>query len=329
MNFIKEFVCEKLPTANCHASTVLPLENGDVIVAWFGGSKEGNPDVNIWYAVRHDGVFSKPKEISVSSEISHWNPVLFELPGGKTALFFKVGKKIKEWKTYICYSFDGGKTFSEPVELIKGDKTGGRGPVKNKCITLSSGRILAPSSSEKRGWKCFVDISDDNGQTWIRSKFIKTESVFPLFNKDNGFSFNKIKMIQPTLWESKPGFVHMLTRTSCGKIYRSDSTDYGNSWCRAYPTELPNNNSGIDIVKVPDGRLFLVSNPVAENWGERSPLTIKVSLDNGDTFTDWITLEEKKKDSEFSYPAITFRNGKLYVTYTWERLNIAYWEIEI
>ncbi len=329
MNCKKEFVCRHLPTVNCHASTVLPLDNGRVIVAWFGGTKEGNPDVNIWYAIRKDGVFSKPKEISVSSKLPHWNPVLSELPDGRIALYFKVGKKIKKWKTYVCYFSDGADTFTEPIELVKEDKSGGRGPVKNKCIILSNGRILAPASSEKRGWRCFVDISDDDGKSWNRSRYIKTEAVFALLNKENGYTRNKIKMIQPTLWESEPGKVHMFTRTASGRIYRSDSEDYGNTWCEAYPTELPNNNSGIDLVKAPKGRLFLVSNPVSENWGERSPLTVQISDNYGKSFSDFLTLEKEKTDSEFSYPAITYLDNKLYITYTWERLNIAYWEIEI
>ena len=28
------------PTEDCHASTVLPLENGNVVAAWFAGTKE-------------------------------------------------------------------------------------------------------------------------------------------------------------------------------------------------------------------------------------------------------------------------------------------------
>ena len=135
-------------------------------------------------------------------------------------------------------------------------------------------------------------------------------------------------MIQPTLWESALGKVHMLTRTSVGRIYRSDSEDYGESWCEAYPTCLPNNNSGIDLVAVPDGTLFLVSNPVGENWGERSPLTLSKSEDNGKSWETVLTLEEEKIDSEFSYPAIEYFNGSLYITYTYERTNVAFWKIE-
>ena len=42
-----------------------------------------------------------------------------------------------------------------------------------------------------------------------------------------------------------------------------------------------------------------------------------------------MTLEEEKKDSEFSYPAIEYKNGCLYITYTYERLNVAFWRIEL
>ncbi len=329
MKATKEFVCENMPTANCHASTVLPLENGRTVCAWFGGTKEGKEDVDIWYSVKENGVFSYPVKLSENALVPHWNPVLFEHTDGKISLFFKVGKNIPRWRTFRSFSADGGKTFSAPEELVRNDRSGGRGPVKNKCIRLSNGRILAPASYEHTGWNCFVDISDDDGYTFRKSKRIKTEYCTPVFNSQNGFCKNKIPMIQPTLWESENGGVHMFTRTAAGRIYRSDSNDYGETWCEAYPTELPNNNSGIDVATSPDGRLFLVSNPVSENWGERSPLTLQVSEDNGKTFGLLLTLEEEKKDSEFSYPAIVYRDNALHITYTWERKKIAYWKIEI
>ncbi len=329
MTVNKEFVRRNMPTANCHASTVLPLDNGNIIAAWFGGTKEGNSDVDIWYSLKTADGFQPPKQISAGANVPHWNPVLFSHTDGRISLFFKFGKKIPKWKTYRCVSEDGGLTFGEPRLLVPGDTSGGRGPVKNKCIRLSSGRILAPASSEKHGWNCFIDISDDDSITFSKKAKINTEYVFPLKNKKNGFSRNKIPMIQPTLWESSPGTVHAMMRTSAGWIYRSDSHDSGETWCEAYSTGLPNNNSGIDAVMITDGRLFLVSNPVGDNWGERSPLTLQVSYDNGKTFETVLTLEEEKKDSEFSYPAVTYLNGRLYVTYTWERLNIVCCEIEL
>lgn len=325
----KQFVCDKLPTFNCHASTVLPLENGNVVIAWFGGSKEGKKDVDIWYTVKDENGFCKPVRMSKARAVPHWNPVLFQRKNGEIVLFFKVGNNIPYWRTFYAVSNDGGYTFSEPKELVKGDKSGGRGPVKNKCLRLENGRILAPASTEHHGWICFTDISDDDGKTFRKSKRVMTEYESPVFNTLNGFSKNKIPMIQPTLWEDKDGIIHMFTRTAVGKIYRSDSTDKGETWCEAYPTDLPNNNSGIDLVKVPNGDIYLVSNPVSENWGERSPLTLSVSKDNGNTFKCIMTLEEEKLDSEFSYPAIVYMNGALHISYTWERKNVAYWKIEL
>lgn len=329
MKYKKIFVCDKLPTDNCHASTILPLENGKVICAWFGGTKEGKDDVDIWYSIKDGSSFSTPIKVSKQKDVPHWNPVLFEHNDNSISLFFKVGKNIPYWKTFRVISKDEGKTFSEAAELVKGDKSGGRGPVKNKCIRLSDGRILAPASTEHTGWISFVDISDDDGYTWHKSKRVKTEYCAPILNYKNGNSRNKIPMIQPTLWEDKDGIIHMLTRTAVGKIYKSDSYDRGETWCEAYPTDLPNNNSGIDLTIVPDGRIFLVSNPISENWGERSPLTLSVSEDNGNSFKTIYTFEEEKIDSEFSYPAIVYRNNKLHISYTWERTNIAYWEIEL
>lgn len=329
MKYIKEFVCNPLPTPNCHATTVLPLPDGTVITAWFGGTKEGTSDVDIWYSRRDENGWSEPKTVCYKKHIPHWNPVLFLRENGEVILYFKVGKNIPPWRTFAAISTDGGRTFGKPFELVSGDRSGGRGPVKNKCIRLSDGRILAPASTELRGWYCFVDTSFDDGLTWKKSEKIKTERTAPILNSLNAFTSNLIPMIQPTLWESENGKVHMLTRTPVGKAYRSDSDDYGETWCQAYPTVLPNNNSGLDVVKVPDGSLYLLSNPVSENWGERSPLTLQKSTDNGETWETVLTLEEEKIDSEFSYPSIHYLNGSLYVPYTYERLNVAFWKIDL
>ncbi len=328
MKIEKEFVCEELPTRNCHASTVLPLPDGNIVCAWFGGSREGRDDVDIWYAVKDKNGFSQPQKLSADPETAHWNPVLFLRKNGEICLFFKVGKRIAFWRTYISISTDGGRTFSEPEELVKGDRSGGRGPVKNKCLRLKSGRILAPASTEHTGWICFTDISDDDGKTWKKSKRVKTEYCPSIINSGNGFSTNKIPMIQPSLWETEPGTVHMFTRTAAGKIYRSDSTDSGETWCKAYPTDMPNNNSGLDLVKTPDGNLYLVSNPVSENKGKRSPLTLSVSRDGGKSF-ELVTVLEDEPGKEFSYPAIEYYNGALHITYTWKRHNVVYVKVTL
>lgn len=321
-NYIREEIF--LPDTvmnNCHASTVLPLPNGNVVSAWFGGSKEGNDDVKIWVSIRENGKWTTPYAVFVEGEeLPHWNPVLFLRKNGEIILYFKYGKPIPKWVTYYAVSKDGGKSFSQPKVLVENDTDGGRGPVKNKCIRLENGKVLAPASKEsQRGsWRCFVDISNDDGLTFAHSNFIlrPKNKLLP------------VNMIQPTLWEDENG-VHMLVRTNAGKIYKSDSRDGGATWCKAYPTDMPNPNSGIDVVKLENGTLVLIMNPISENWGDRAPLILMYSTDGGNSFTKFFKCESITGDHEFSYPAITATGNTLHITYTYERKTIIYQKIEL
>ncbi len=319
---VKEFIYPpKSVTNSCHASTVLPLSDGTVVAAWFGGSSEGNDDVKIWVSRRVNEKWEKPYSVSVMGEaLPHWNPVLFLRENGEIVLYFKYGKPIPKWVTYFAVSKDNGKTFSTPEILVEGDNDGGRGPVKNKAIRLSDGRVIAPASKESLlgSWKCFVDISEDDGRTFTHSNFI-------LRPKKNGKTVN---MIQPTLWEDEKG-IHALLRTNMGHIYRSDSKDGGYTWCKAYETPMGNPNSGIDIVKMDNGTLVLIMNPIFENWGDRAPLVLLQSQDGGETFTELFTCEETTGDHEFSYPAITAMGDTLHITYTHEREGIVYQQISV
>lgn len=323
---VKKYIREeiyppKAVTESCHASTVLPLPDGSVVAAWFGGSKEGNDDVKIWVSIRENGKWAEPYSIQVKGEsLPHWNPVLHLRENGEIILYFKYGKPIPKWVTYYCISEDGGKSFSEPQILVPGDSDGGRGPVKNKAIRLKDGTVVAPASKEslKKSWKCFVDISKDDGLTFEHSNFV-------LRSKKN---LRPVNMIQPTLWEDENG-LHMLIRTNAGRIYKSDSKDGGKTWCKAYETEMPNPNSGIDVVKLNNGVLILIMNPISENWGDRAPLVLMYSEDNGKTFTEFFKCESITGDHEFSYPAITAVDNTLHITYTYERETIIYQKVEI
>jgi len=328
------FVFDASPTPMCHASTILPLCDGRVLAAWFGGSREGEDDVAIWSAIRIRKRWSNPRVIMQGAEPC-WNPVLHDLGNGHVALYYKVGREISRWRTLVSYSNDLGDTWSLPEELVSGDE-GGRGPVRSKVIRLQSGRLLAPASIEHGIWEAFVDRSDDNGENWIKSNYIGidrlhyTEGERTSVDSDievDEQSFYGRGVIQPTLWESKPGCVHMLLRSTQRRIYRSDSEDGGAVWRPAYKTSLPNNNSGIDLVCLDNGALVLAYNPIDINWGPRSPLTLAVSTDNGAAWSDFLILDSGV--GEFAYPAVTALENTLHITYTWKRKNIAYWQIAL
>lgn len=324
---------DEIPFKSCHASNIVVLPDGSIFSVWFAGSEEGADDVKIWGAKRRNGIWGSPQIITRDEEIPHWNPVLFVEQDGTVVLFYKKGREIASWQTWITESKDCCENWSKPKELVPND-FGGRGPVRNKVIRLSNNRWIAPASVENGEWRCFADYSDDNGVTWHKGNEIFADlkdehTVSPEFRNIpvSEQSYSGRGVIQPTLWESEAGKVHMLMRSSEGFIYKSDSEDYGSTWCEGYKTVLPNNNSGIDLTKIPDGRIFLVYNPVGVNWGPRYPLELAVSDDNAKTWRNILTLEEKP--GEYSYPAVICRDNSLLITYTYKRQNIAFWKVDI
>lgn len=324
---------EKVDFKICHASNVCCLADGSMLAAWFAGEKEGSDDISIWAARKVNGKWSDPVRVAHDINEPHWNPVIYCKPDGEVMLFYKVGRNISQWYTNVRTSKDNGVTWSDCHELVPGDR-GGRGPVRCKVITLSNGTMLAGASTEEGIWRAYADASYDGGKTWNLSDAITIDVTYDGENtaEDSDIqvsaqSFYGRGVIQPTLWESQPGMVHMLLRSTEEKIYRADSEDYGKTWSKAYETVLPNNNSGIDVVKCEDGTLILCSNPVAKNWGPRTPITLQVSKDNGETWKEAVVLEDIP--GEYSYPCIICKDKKVYVTYTYDRKSIAFWQFDL
>src|SRR3954471_3964959 len=88
-----EFVFESAPVAQCHASTL--AETGDTLVAaWFGGTREKNPDVGMLMSRRQGNAWSAPVEVANGVQENGtrypcWNPVLFQPKAGRLMLFYK------------------------------------------------------------------------------------------------------------------------------------------------------------------------------------------------------------------------------------------------
>ena len=134
-------------------------------------------------------------------------------------------------------------------------------------------------------------------------------------------------VIQPSLWLGEGSNVHAFMRSTRGFIYRSDSTDGGVTWCEAYPTALPNNNSGLDVDRMDDGTLVLVSNPISGNWARRTPISISFSTDNGESFSEPLPLETI--EGELSYPSVNACGKLIRITFTVKRRSFMYCECVI
>ena len=319
-----ELVSEKniFPTGTfnaCHASTIVEIENGKFLAAWFAGSYEGANDVGIWISTFVNNSWSDPIELLTGKDkngnsLPCWNPVLFKTSENKLILFYKVGKDPRKWWGMFVISYDNGKTWSDPVKL----PAGFLGPIKNKPIQISGERIFYPSSVELENgdWSSHIEISDTSLTNWIKVEIPKDDSI---------------GVIQPTLLVHKILQLQALCRSKQNYIYSSLSNDSGKTWSKLTPLQVPNPNSGIDAVRSSDDEYLLVYNPLfhGKDWVEgRNVLNVALSED-GIIWNDVYQLEHEKS-GEFSYPAIIkSANGDFHITYTSNRKFIKHVVIRI
>lgn len=310
----KEFLFENPPFAECHASTLLEVSPGKILVAYFAGSDEGSKDVGIWLSEGVKGTWKKPRllfEGIINDTLRYpcWNPVLFKPKGGKLTLYYKVGPSPREWWGMVSTSNDNGKTWGTAKRLPDGVL----GPIKNKAIELADGTILSPSSTETRqSWKVHVERSTDKGKTW---------DIIPV---DHSSAF---QVIQPTFLTYPGNKIQMLCRSKSDRIVQAFSTDNGKTWGPMSTISLLNPNSGIDGVTLKNGWQLLVYNPTTrgKEWmNGRGELNVAISKD-GENWKDIAVLETGDDKKEFSYPAvIEGKNGQVFITYTYDRKNVKF-----
>ena len=322
-----EFLYTSAPFPEAHASTIVETKKGDLVVAYFGGTKERNPDVCIWVSRKPKSANEWTAPVMVADGVfgdkryACWNPVLYEMPNGELWLFFKIGASVGEWTGWLTKSKDGGRTWSRREPLPDGFL----GPVKNKP-ELINGRLLCPSSTENDGWRFHMEIYDLKTKQW---KYVPVESTEAIKTDDN--KMHPIDCIQPSILKLKDGRLQVLMRTHNARLATSYSSDGGDTWTPVTLSEVENNQSGTDAVTLSDGRHVLIYNNFATlpltKKGPRTPLSIAIS-DDGTNWRHALTLEDSPID-QYSYPAIIQgRDGTLHCVYTWRRQRIAYKQID-
>lgn len=296
---------------SCHASTIAETTSGQMVAAWFGGTRERHPDVGIWFARHVDGQWAEAVEVATGEQEDGnrepcWNPVLFQPPGGDLHLFYKVGPSPSSWWGMLITSSDEGRTWSAPRRLPDGIV----GPIKNRPEVLSDGTWLSPSSSENDGWRLHFERSEDGGETWQ-----STGPVDPGRNMD---------AIQPSILIHDEITLQAVCRTRQGSIGSTWSFDNGRTWTPVGAIDLPNPNSGTDAITLADGRHLAIYNHSGtsierSDKGVRYPLNVAISHD-GLSWEMVLVLESQPNRAGYAYPSVfQDSDGLVHFTYTWNR----------
>jgi len=331
------------PAASSHASSLLALPNGDVLLAFFSGEGEGGDGVGIAVSKLKHGEtkWSEAKFVSKMKGRSNQNPVLFRNNAKNdendsnhvrivhaSEVSFQ-GQGTSDMRS--LYSTDGGETWSKP-EIV--DHQNGAFP-KNSVIRALNGDLLLPMYYTPSGFfdhatqYSMLQKSSDLGKSWK-----------PLVE----FPGTRGNLVQPTVVRlNNNDLLSFFRSRTADFIWASRSTDDGKTWSDPKPTKFPNNNAGIQMIKLRNTKqdiLVLVFNNCNEG---RYPLSIALSEDGGKSFKQIRDLEpdvdfdhesenrEKSNfggsDGEYSYPSIqedAKHDGLIHVAYTFRRETIKY-----
>lgn len=239
-----------------HAANLLPLPDGSLLCTWFAGTQEGIADISIYLSRLDKGaqVWSQPVKLSEDASRSEQNPVLFLAPDNVLWLMYTAQKSGNQDTAIVRFrqSQDLGKSWGEIGTLLDKPGTFIRQPV----TVLANGDWLLPvfycRTQPGEKWvgnndDSAVKISSDQGKSW-RDVFVP-ESTGCVHMNITPLHDGSLLALYRSRWADF--------------IYQSRSVDGGNTWTAPQPTELPNNNSSIQVTTLTNGHLALVFNKMS------------------------------------------------------------------
>lgn len=296
------------------------LRDGRILFAYtrFSGG-DGDHDAAVIagrYSIDDGKTWTRDDVVLVANEgaMNVMSVSLLRLRDGRIALFYLRKNSVFDCKPFLRISSDEGKSWSEGRQCVFEE---GYWVLNNdRVVELPSGRLLMPLARHLRTGDNYnprgtahVYYSDDAGTTWKHSKTV-LECPTP---SRAGFQ-------EPGVVALKDGRVMMFIRTRLGSQYRSYSKDRGETWSAAEPSPLLSPLSPASIKRIPStGDLLAVWNdhasvpeefrakdtPPDARDGKRTPLTLAISRDEGETWTNKRNLLAQP-DGWYCYTAIYF-----------------------
>lgn len=242
------------PRVQSHASNLMTLGDGSLGCVWFSGTQEGVADISVWFSRLAPGsdTWSTPVQLSEDATRSEQNPILFPAPDGRLWLLHTAQRAGNQDTAVVrCrVSDDHGRSWGPSRDLF--DQAGIF--VRQPVVVLDNGDWLLP----------VFHCPTEPGQKWAGHD--DTSAV--MISSDQGRSWQEVTVPESTgcvhmniVPGRRPGELLAFFRSRwADHVYRSVSSDRGRHWTAPQPTELPNNNSSIQVTRLAGGALAMVFN---------------------------------------------------------------------
>ena len=274
-------------TVQNHAANLAYLPDGTLTCVWFGGTMEGMGDISIYMSRLAPGssTWSAAEKLSDDPAKSEQNPLIFGAPTGDVWLLYTSQPSGNQDQSVVKrrVSADGGKTFG-PVETLC-DVPGTF--VRQPIIVNGRGEWLLPlfrcigiPGERWTGDKDFASVllSADAGRTWTMH--------------DVPGSIGAVHMnIVPLGGDEMAAFYR---HRFAENVLRSQSSDGGRTWSAPVATNLPNNNSSVQVVALRDGRLAIAYNHSNASMSTDRRLSLYDEIEGDDTLTVAAAVDRRK-----------------------------------
>ncbi len=294
-----------------HPASITQLDNGDLYIAYYGGEFEYSTDTAIYGSRLRQGerIWSHPEPIAKTPFQGVGNPVVWQGPDGLVWLFYnnQYGATWSNARVKAKISQDGARTWSDSFMFSMEEGS----MVRGQPIVLNNGEYLLP-------------IYNETGEDRERVGD-STCSYFMRYNPETKQWTETNRIYSPT--GNLQAQVVQLTDTELfcflrrggdyepteeGWMLKATSSDGGHTWSDAVPTDFPNPNSAVELIKLRNGHLVLIYN---DNMNDRTPLAVAVSKDGGQTWPHKRIIAGG--DNTHAYPyAIQGKDDKIYLIYT-------------
>ncbi len=309
-----------------HPAAIEELRNGDLFIAYYGGEGEYEGDTAVFGSrlAKGSSQWTPPKRIADTPHRSEGNAVIWQEPGGALWLFYVV-RYGETWSDSVIkykFSIDDAQSWSDS-ELLSFEKGM---MVRSQPIQLANGDFLLPIYHETGNDR--ESVGKDSSSLFAR--YDKSTKQWSFTDKVH----SRLGNIQPSVVQLDEKRLLAFCRRGGGYghvpdgyMVMTESRDGGLTWSPGVDTAFPNPNSAIDLIKLGNGHLVLIYND--SFMGERMPLTMRVSRDNGKTWPYVRNIVDRPGDTA-AYPyIIQTADGRIQGVYTsQERTMINHFVLE-